>query len=244
MRYCLIFLLIWYTCVSESTSSCASETTIEADLQNNISAIIKSGAQEFIATPIVVRSSIPWETIDDLRKALSQLNLEIEDLKADVNEKNEKIVVLTKEIVDFSLKLAEKEMILSEQVLALSSSQATHAELQSRLKLGQKIIQEKSIRIQSLQEGLASLQAQMVDREKTFTSTLNDKDKALTQWESVLMIYREKLKEATQRIETSSRRRAVLEEELALAYIKIFEKEIALDKTKHKLANFKHSTHK
>lgn len=199
-------------------------------------ATVEPQTQEFIAAPIVVRSAIPWKELDEFREELSQVRQQLTNLKTDVDDKNKKVAELTKEIIDFSLKLAEKEMTLSEQVRALGSLRETHTDLQSRLNLGQKIIQEKSLHIQSLQDSLASLQAQTASREKEFTHLLADKDKALTEWENVLEIYRAKLKEATQKIETSNRNMAALQQELTLAYTKIFEKETALEKTKHRLA--------
>jgi len=126
-------------------------------------------------------------------------------------------------------------MILSEKVNALSSLHDAYANLQSRQELGQKILEEKNVQIQSLQEGLAALQADTAVHTKEINGLIAAKDQALDQWEKILSIYQGKLKGATETIEVRKADVAALEEQLAMVRTKLFEKETALEKTKEKL---------
>lgn len=178
-----------------------------------------------------------WQQIADVRTELNELRRQVENLREDVQHKDDKITALTKQIVEFSLKLTEREMILNEKVNALSSLHDAYADLQSRQELGQKILEEKNVQIQSLQEGLAALQADTAVHTKEINTLMAAKDQALDQWEKILAIYQGKLKDATETIEVRDADVAALAEQLALVRTKLFEKETALEKTKEKLVS-------
>lgn len=178
-----------------------------------------------------------WQQIADVREELNELRRQVETLREDVKHKDDKIMALTRQIVEFSLKLTEREMILSEKVNALSSLHDAYADLQSRQELGQKILEEKNVQIQSLQEGLAALQADTAVHTKEINGLMAAKDQALDQWEKILAIYQGKLKDATETIEVRNADVAALAEQLALVRTKLFEKETALKKTKEKLVS-------
>ncbi|MBI5150838.1 MAG: tetratricopeptide repeat protein [Candidatus Omnitrophica bacterium] len=178
----------------------------------------------------------PWEEITDLRDELTSVRKELEKLHNDTDLRNQRIIDLTKEIIEFSLKLAEKEMTLTEKVNTLASLHEAYANIQSRLALGQRIIEEKNTQIQSLEESLASLQGETVAKEKQVGAILSSKDKALLEWEGILVLYRGKLKEATRKLEASSSDVTELHEQLTTTRAQLFEKESALEKVKSKLA--------
>lgn len=180
-------------------------------------------------------SSDPQGEITGLHSELGKVKEQLENLQMDMESKNTRIAELTKEIIEFSLKLAEKEMNLSEKVNVLSSLHETYADLQSRLALGQKIIEEKGIQIQSLEESLASLQEETATKEKEVNMILASKDKALGEWENVLVIYQGKLKEATRKLEASDSDIATLHTQLAATQTQLFQKETALEKVRNKL---------
>ncbi len=179
----------------------------------------------------------PWQQIADVREELSELRRQVETLQEDVKHKDDKIAALTKQIVEFSLKLTEREMILNEKVNALSSLHDAYADLQSRQELGQKILEEKNVQIQSLQEGLAALQADTAVHTKEINGLIAAKDQALDQWEKILAIYQGELKDATETIEVRNADVGALQEQLAMVRTKLFEKETALEKTKEKLVS-------
>ena len=178
----------------------------------------------------------PWEEIADLRDELTGVKKQLDNLHNDMELRNQRIIDLTKEIIEFSLKLAEKELTLSEKVNTLNSLHEAYANLQSRLALGQRIIEEKNTQIQSLEESLASLQGETVAREKQVNAILTSRDKTLDEWESILVIYQGKLKEATRKLEASNDDIAGLHEELTTTRAQLFEKESALEKVKTRLA--------
>lgn len=177
----------------------------------------------------------PWQQIADVREELNELRRQVQTLQEDLQHKDDRITTLTKQVVEFSLKLTEREMILSEKVNALGSLHDAYADLQSRQELGQRILEEKNVQIQSLQEGLAALQADTAVHTKEINSLIAAKDQALDQWEKILSIYQGKLKGATETIEVRNADVAALEEQLAMVRTKLFEKETALEKTKEKL---------
>lgn len=178
-----------------------------------------------------------WQQIAGVREELSELRKQVEILQQDVKHKDDKITALTKQVVEFSLKLTEREMVLSEKVNALGSLHDAYAELQSRQELGQKILEEKNVQIQSLQEGLAALQADTALHTKEINGLIAAKDQALDQWEKILAIYQGKLKDATRTIDARNEDISTLQEQLAMVRTKLFEKETALEKTKEKLVS-------
>ncbi len=178
-----------------------------------------------------------WQQIADVREELNELRRQVKALQEDVKHKDDKIMALTKQVVEFSLKLTEREMILSEKIGALGSLHEAYADLQSRQELGQRIMEEKNTQIQSLQEGLAALQADTAVHTKEINSLIAAKDQALDEWEKILAIYQGKLKDATKTIEVRNADVTTLEEQLAMVRTKLFEKETALEKTKEKLVS-------
>jgi len=178
----------------------------------------------------------PWQQIADVRQELTELRRQVQALQEDVKHKDDRITSLTKQVIEFSLKLTERETILSEKVNALSFLHDAYADLQSRQELGQKILEEKNVQIQSLQEGLAALQADTAVHTKEINSLIAAKDQALDQWEKILAIYQGKLRDAAETVEVRDADVAVLEGQLAMVRTKLFEKETALEKTKAKLA--------
>jgi len=179
----------------------------------------------------------PWQQIADVREELNGLRQQVQTLQEDVKHKDDKITALTKQVVEFSLKLTEREMILSEKINALSSLHDGYADLQARQELGQRILEEKNVQIQSLQEGLAALQADTAVHTKEINGLIAAKDQALDQWEKILAIYQGKLKDATETIKVRNTDVTALEEQLAMVRTKLFEKETALEKTKEKLVS-------
>ncbi|GEM_PF-3229630 len=178
-----------------------------------------------------------WQQIAGVREELGELRRQVQALQDDVQGKDDRITALTKQVVEFSLKLTEREMVLSEKVNALGSLHEAYAELQSRQELGQKILEEKNVQIQSLQEGLAALQADTALHTKEISGLIAAKDQALDQWEKILAIYQGKLKDTTQVLDARDRDVVTLQEQLALVQTKLFEKETALQKTKEKLVS-------
>ena len=185
-----------------------------------------------------------WQQIAGVREELSELRKQVEALQQDVKHKDDKITALTKQVVEFALKLTEREMILSEKINALGSLHEAYAELQSRqelskflTELGQKILEEKNVQIQSLQEGLAALQADTARHTTEINGLIAAKDQALEQWEKILAIYQVKLKDAARTVNAGNEDIATLQEQLARVRTKLFEKETALEKTKEKLVS-------
>lgn len=184
-----------------------------------------------------------WQQIAGVREELNELRRQVETLQEGVKHKDDRITALTKQIVEFSLKLTEREMVLSEKVDALGSLHEAYAELQSRQELGQKILEEKNVQIQSLQEGLAALQADTALHTKEINGLIAAKDQALDQWEKILAIYQGELKDATQTIDARNEDISTLQEQLAMVSTKLFEKETALEKTKEKLVSLEKQFH-
>lgn len=178
-----------------------------------------------------------WQQIAGVREELSELRRRVEALQQDVKHKDDKITALTKQVIEFSLKLTEREMVLSEKVNALGSLHEAYAELQSRQELGQTILEEKNVQIQSLQEGLAALQADTALHTKEINGLIAAKDQTLDQWEKILAIYQGKLKDTTLTIDARNEDIATLQGQLAMVHTKLFEKETALKKTKEKLVS-------
>lgn len=160
-----------------------------------------------------------------LREELRLLREQLSDLKKHVEEKDRKTAGLTKQVVEFSLQLAEKEVSLSEQIDVLSSLSLEYKDLQSRLELSQEIISGKDAQIQSLRENLALSQEAFMQ-----------KDGEIADLEGILRIYSEKLSDTRHQTREKVKQMAAMGEELSSVRTQLFSREIALERTRQKLA--------
>lgn len=179
----------------------------------------------------------PYQQIALLQQELEQLRQEFNGLKKYVQEKDQKLADLTGQVIDFSLKLAEKEMILSEKIDALTRLDKAYDDLQSRFDLGHKIIQEKNTQIQSLRDSLEALQLETSARSNEFSERITSQTARLDELEGILRIYSGKLGDAARLMSVKDKGISALEEQLTLMHTKLFEKETALEKMQQKLAD-------
>lgn len=91
-----------------------------------------------------------------LREQLFVLKGQLNDLKLAYEEKDKKTSQLTNQVVNLTLQLSEKEMLLQDQSSSFDMMNDQMNELRSRIALGQRIMQEKDEKITTLEDKLNS----------------------------------------------------------------------------------------
>jgi len=177
----------------------------------------------------------PKEIMVTLKEELALMHKRLNDLQMIVKQKDKKVEALTEQIIDFSLQLAEKEMVLSKKVDYLSSLSYEYDDLYARFELGQKIIQEKNLKIQAMEDSRMRLESDAFARTEELKNILSSKDEKLFELSGILGIYKGMLKDSSQEIKLSSRNILAMQEQLMSVRAKLFEKDTALSKTKQKL---------
>ncbi len=191
----------------------------------------------------------PWgstaatDEIALLRDELRELKKEVGDLHAYVQAKDAKIAHLSDQVVAFSLKLAEQEMVLSEKARLTDTLREQYSDLESRFELGQKIIQEKNTQIQSLQDGLASLQAEAAVHQRELSDMLVFKDGEVNELIGIVRIYKDKLAAVHDRLKRKQMSISDLESTVEAMRVTLFEKETALNKTKERMSRLEQQLH-
>ena len=97
---------------------------------------------------------------DEVKSAFSK------DLAGNLNGSNKKVKELLKQLIDLSLKISESETLLSEKVEEITSLQERLLDAEQRFILGQRIIHEKNVEIESLQASQKGMEASRTALEK------------------------------------------------------------------------------
>ena len=132
--------------------------------------------------------------IADLREELDVLKNQVNRLQSYVQEKDQKVVSLTKQLVDFALRLSEKEILLSQKIDDLDSLNERVIDLHSRLELGERLIEEKDKKVSSLEHFLQTASSQVVKQKAHIQEATIVKDQQMRQLNGFLAIYKDKLK--------------------------------------------------
>ena len=187
--------------------------------------------------PFDVSEDIPSsEQIDVLKKQLALSQNKVKALDSYVKERDMKIAKLTNSMVEHSLNASENQLQPKDDVLVEEQNATEDAE--SRLALGQKLMEEKNTVLQKIQSQYDALKKKNSDKEKEFNEILVSKDEKLIELNGILQIYKEKLAE-THKINIDQQANiSNLEKELALSQAKIAQQEAMIDETKEDLLSF------
>lgn len=162
-------------------------------LEKQVSRLYELKKMPAAAQPPQYPRQTPAGDVALLKQDLALLRIQFDALKDHVENKDKKIAQLTAELVDFALKLTEKEMVLEEKLVRLSSLQEGLFDLQSRFELEQKMMRDKNSQIQLLQDQLKTIQSEITDRRQEFSRLLSSKDEKLIELNEILEIYKGKL---------------------------------------------------
>ncbi len=176
--------------------------------------------------PVSIKNSNPYfledNQITSLKEEIEILRKQLIALQQYVERREEKINFLTNQLIELSLRLSEKERSLGENVIRLTVLSQQLIDFQSRLELGQRIIQEKDRQISSLATGMTSpkeeqsrtenrdkeiqslkntidhLRREALQADGHFKNYLSSQNKEFDELKGVLQIYKEKLRQANQ----------------------------------------------
>jgi len=182
-----------------------------------------------------LRDDIAGETnpeIDLVKRHMALIHRRLYGLKKILDEKEQHMNKLTKELIDHALQLSEKDRLLSKKNEELASLNKEFVDIRSRFDLGQRILQEKNDQIQSLQGTIEDFRSAASTENKKKDDFLAKKDEQLIELNGILRIYRLKLADATGMNKEKTATISTLEEQLTLAQTKIFQRGDALQETR------------
>ncbi|MDO8580688.1 MAG: hypothetical protein Q7S13_04340 [Candidatus Omnitrophota bacterium] len=140
------------------------------------------------------------------------------------------------EVVQLSLLVTEKNMEIQDTQSQIQWLQGKSQELQSRLALGQKLIQEKDQLIDQLTNEMNKVQVGQSAALENRESVISSQDEKLIELTGILNIYKAKLGDTHRSFKETSANMVVLEEQLDGVHKELFEKNQLLRQTKEKLA--------
>ena len=132
------------------------------------------------------RKSDDGKSTEKFKAELGALYVQLDKLEERIGNEEGKITDLERQVVDLSLKLAETEIRLNEKDEAVDSLTSQLTDVEQRLMLGQKIIEEKNDEIQLVQEDLQKIRLEAESRTAKFKDMIDVKDRELTGLEALL----------------------------------------------------------
>jgi len=171
--------------------------------------------------------------IVQIRDDLTYLQSEMSALKDAMIAKDKKVKELTDEVVKISLKFSEKEMLLTEKTTEAFSLDQELKDIGSRFELGQRIIQDKNLRIQSLKEGLEKMK--ILNQTDELNEIIKSKDEKLIEINGMLKIYKGKLADTQNLLLSQLGNMSFLEEQMTYLQVLILDKDIFLEETRKNL---------
>ncbi len=152
--------------------------------------------------------------------------------------KDEKLVQLTKELITSTLMLKEKESLLDQKSEHFRVFETEFLDMESRLKLGQKIVEDKNREILSLKKEIknkADLELESID---LVGSLVNSKDERIVELSGIVNIYKWKLKDSTQANKNKDHSLDILEKKVHFVEEKLVKRNEALKQTRDELSEF------
>lgn len=174
----------------------------------------------------------PFNRDGYLLKQIALVRQKVDDLELEANKKDEKVLHLTQQVIDLSLRMSESDIVLEKKDNNYEVLNQQLADLKSRFDLGQRIIQDKDERIDQLDIKVEKLQAQSLEYEKEFNSLLASKDQKLIELNGILQIYKSKLSDVSHEFKNSASGYTVLKEQLALIQQEMQEKNLIIARAK------------
>ena len=142
---------------------------------------------------------------------------------------------LRQQVVDLTLQLSEKDIILSKQQDSIASFNDQFLDLQSRFALGEKIMAEKDAQIQTLQKDVKKIQLDALASKEELNNILLSKDQKIFELNGILQIYKGKLIETTQLAKEKKASATTLEDQLEILQARYVQKSREIQKAKHEI---------
>lgn len=170
--------------------------------------------------------------------AISVLSQQLYDLKLELQNKDLTIKNMASQIVDISLQLAENQNTFKNEPAESADLNFEITDLNSRLELGQKIIQEKDDQIKILQNDLSKIKQATIINENKFNETVTVKNKQLIEQNGILRIYKSIYWDTFKENKSNIANVKALEAQIEFAQKMIFEKERTINKFKQNVISF------
>ena len=220
----------------------------QATIAKRNAALNRSANKEFFGTEFKTAKSDDPDIDADFRSSknniiksknnIRELSLQLDNLKSELQNKDLVIKKLSSQIVDISLHLAENQNKFKDKSSGTAGLNFEITDLNSRLELGQKIIQEKNDQIRILQSDLNKIREISILDENKFNETLTIKNKQLIEQNGILRIYKAKYWDAFSKNKSNIANIKTLEAQIDFAQKIIFEKERIINKFKQNMVRF------
>ncbi|MBU1997134.1 MAG: hypothetical protein KKF78_08255, partial [Candidatus Omnitrophica bacterium] len=170
---------------------------------------------------------------------LNEFSQQLEILKSELENKDLAVKRMSSQIVDMSLQLAEDQNNKSKE--ETTSTPDLHFEitdLNSRLELGQKILQEKNEQINILRRDITKIKEIATLDENKYNESLTIKNKKLVEQSGILRIYKEQYWDTYKENKSNIANIKTLEAQIDFAQKMIFEKERIINNFKQNMVSF------
>jgi len=159
---------------------------------------------------------VAWrrEDVRDMKDELALIGEQLQSLQDQTSQKDMKIEKLTENLVDSTLELTEKEILLEKKVNDIIALNEELSDLRSRFELSQIIIKEKEERIYSVQENIDQQKANAARINDKQSSHLVSKGREVQELKDILKTYRLNLGEANEMVKERNTQIALLSDEL------------------------------
>ena len=163
---------------------------------------------------------------------------QLESLKTDLARKDLTIERMTKQVVDMSLQLVENQNKFKEKNVSTVDMHLELTDLNSRLELGQKIIQEKDDQIKILQNDINKIKEIAIFDKNKFNESLLIKNRKLIEQSGILRIYKEQYWDTYKENKSNIANIKTLEAQIDFAQKMIAEKERIINNFKQNMISF------
>lgn len=136
------------------------------------------------------------DTIQLVRHELNNLYAQMQNLKDEVDSRNQRIDRLSNQLKTLSLDAFQKDRQLTEKFQNVQALRDELAEMESRFRFGQQIIENKNEKIIALEKNLASLDNSLTAFKKAFNQDIQTREKRMMELTGIIEIYQGKLKDA------------------------------------------------
>lgn len=158
------------------------------------------------------------------------LEEKVETLSGLLAAKDNQLKGLSNQIVDLSLELSERDVAENYQKDSAVSFSRNIMELESRLSLAEKLLQEKDVQIHELKESVRGTAKNNESLRSEMDKVASANQDKLVEVTGILQIYKAKLADTAGAIKNNAEQIGAMHDKLEMANAKVFEKDVVLEK--------------
>ena len=177
------------------------------------------------------------DEIDQLKEQVATLNQKVSTLNREIKSRDLDMKRMNSQIVDLTMASTEQEISLNEKTSQIYELNQNVIELESRVNLGKKLIEDKDVEVRKLRGILKDTKLTQTQLQQDFTQIVSQKDEKINEINGILEIYKGKLSSASKAVKVNSKNIDRLKDELLLTKSKVFERNIVIENTLKNLSD-------